>query len=198
MTLIFVVYYTLVTALVARREASVLQRLRSGEASDATILAGLSWPFVAVTIAQTVLCIVLAVLALDAGTPVNIVLLVLAMVLGPVVWALLGIVSTVFTRSVEHAQITTMPLIFVAILLSGISFPLSMLPETVQIVASLTPLHPVLELMRLGMAGVDAHGRALTSMDTFAAAAQPVAVLLVWAAVGLWMTRRHMRWEPRR
>lgn len=198
MALIFVVYYTLVTALVARREALVLQRLRSGEASDTTILVGLSLPFVAITIVQTVLCVALAVLFLGAAAPTNVALLLVAMVSGSVVWALLGIVSTSFTRSVEHAQITTMPLIFVALLLSGISFPLWVLPPWAQVMASLTPMHPVVELMSLGMTGMDAHGQAHAPLATFGAAVQPVAILVGWTVVGVWLTRRLLSWEPRR
>ena len=41
LTLLSVVYYNLVTALVARREELVLKRLRSGQLGDAEILAGL-------------------------------------------------------------------------------------------------------------------------------------------------------------
>lgn len=198
MALTFVVYYTLVTALVARREAYVLQRLRTGEASDAAILTGLALPFAAITVVQTALCVVGVGVFLEVGMPANAALLVVAVVLGTVVWALLGIASTGMTRSVEHAQITTIPLITVAMLFSGISLPLTILPEALQIAASLTPMHPVLELMRLGMAGVDAHGAALDLAGTFAAAAKPLAILAGWIVLAGWAARRYLRWEPRR
>lgn len=196
--LIFVVYYTLVTALVARREAYVLQRLRTGEASDAVILTGLSLPFALITILQTVLCVLGAALLLGVGMPPNVLLIGVAMALGTIVWSLLGIASTGFTRSVEHAQITTLPLIFVPLLLSGISFPLTMLPDWAQRIAAWTPLNPVVELMRLGMAGVDADGTALTFAETFTAAGMPVLVLVVWTVLAAWLVRRYLKWEPRR
>ncbi|MDO5628445.1 MAG: ABC transporter permease, partial [Mobilicoccus sp.] len=196
--LIFVVYYTLVTALVARREAHVLQRLRTGEASDATILAGLAAPFVVITLAQTVLAVIGAALFLDVGLPPNLALVALAMLGGTLVWTLLGIASTGVTRSVEHAQITTLPMIFVPLLFSGISFPLALLPDWAQTLASWTPLHPVVELMRLGMAGVDAQGATLTTTETFLHAGHPLLVLAVWTAIGALAVRRYLRWEPRR
>ncbi|WP_040155245.1 ABC transporter permease [Mobilicoccus massiliensis] len=198
MALVFVVYYTLVTALVARREAYVLQRLRTGEASDATILAGLSMPFALITAAQTVLCVLGAALFLGVGMPTNLALIAVAIVLGSLVWTLLGIASTAITRSVEHAQITTMPLIFVPLLFSGISFPLALLPEWGRLLASLTPLHPVVSLMRLGMAGIDVDGRSLTVGETFTHALPPTLVLIAWTVLGVWLVRRHLRWEPRR
>lgn len=198
MALMFVVYYTLVTALVARREAYVLQRLRSGEASDAVILGGLSLPFVLITVVQSLLGVVGAVLLLDADTPTNPVLILVATVGSAVVWALLAVASTGFTRSVEHAQITTMPLLLVAILGSGLSVPLTLLPEWAQTVAAFTPMHPVVELMRLGMAGATVDGTALDFGATFTEAVQPLAVLVLWTFVALWAIRRYLRWEPRR
>lgn len=198
MALVFIVYYTLVTALVARREAHVLQRLRTGEASDATILAGLSLPFIALTLVQTVIAVVGAALVLDVGMPVNVGSVVVAAVLGTLVWTLLGIASTGMTRSVEHAQITTLPAIFVPLLLSGLALPLQLMPEVVQRIAALTPLHPVVELMRLGMAGTAADGTPLSLTDGLLAAVSPTLVLLGWTVIGVWLVRRYLRWEPRR
>ncbi|STD13440.1 daunorubicin resistance ABC transporter membrane protein [Dermatophilus congolensis] len=198
MVLTFVVYYTLVTSLVARRESYVLQRLRTGEASDVTILAGLALPFALIAAAQTLLSVLGVGVFLGVGIPANVGLIAVAIVLGTFVWAMLGIASTGMTRSVEHAQITTMPLILVAILFSGMSFPLTFLPEALQILASLTPMHPALDLMRLGMVGVDAHGAQLDLVGTFAAAVKPLLILLGWVVLSGWAARRYLRWQPRR
>lgn len=198
MALIFIVYYTLVTALVARREAAVLQRLRTGEASDATILLGLSLPFIVITFAQTALAVLGAGLFLGVGMPPNVGLVVVATILGTAVWTLLGIASTAMTRSVEHAQITTLPAILVPLLLSGVSLPLQLFPEVVQRIAALTPLHPVIELMRLGMAGTDAGGAPLRVAEGMVAAVPPSLVLIGWVAIGAWLVRRYLRWVPRR
>lgn len=198
MALVFTVYYTLVTAVVARRESSVLSRLRTGEASDGVILAGLSGPFVLATIVQTVLCVLGAVVLLDAAMPANALLIVAAMALGCLAWALLGLASTIITRSVEHAQITTMPLITIALVFSGSMFPVAIMPDVVQTIASFTPLHPVGELMRLGMAGTDADGAALSFAETCTHALRPSLVLLAWSALGAWLVRTRMPWSPRR
>ena len=47
-----VVYYNLVTSLVARREDLVLKRLRTGEATDLEILAGTATPAIAIAWGQ--------------------------------------------------------------------------------------------------------------------------------------------------
>jgi ABC-2 type transport system permease protein len=70
-TLLFVVYYNLVTALVARREELVLKRLRTGEASDAEILAGTAAPAVAIAWAQLLVGALVAVAAFGMGPPTN-------------------------------------------------------------------------------------------------------------------------------
>lgn len=189
--LVFVVYYTLVTAIVARRESYVLQRLRTGEAGGATALVGLALPFALIAVAQTGVGVLASWAILRSNPPGGWLVMVWAVALGVTVWSLLGVACAGITRSVEHAQITTLPLITVSVLLSGISLPLSMTPPWVQEAALWTPLNPIVELMRLGMsAGVGDQGGALTI-------ARPTLVIIMWGLVAVLAIRRYMRWEPR-
>ena len=80
-TLLFVVYYNLVTALVARREELVLKRLRTGETSDAEILAGTAAPAVAIAWGQILIGAVAAVTAFGMGLPANPLVVLAAIVL---------------------------------------------------------------------------------------------------------------------
>jgi ABC-2 type transport system permease protein len=100
----------------------------------------------------------------------------------------LAAASSIVTRTVESAQITTMPMLLACFLGAGLMFPLDALPEPVQQVFALLPLGPVIDLITLGWTGTDG----VTD------AARPLALLTVWLAAGLLITRRWFRWEPRR
>ncbi|HEY6277289.1 MAG TPA: ABC transporter permease [Streptosporangiaceae bacterium] len=197
-TLLFAVYYNLVTALVGRREQLVLKRLRTGETTDSEILAGTAAPAIAIAWAQIAVAAVAAVAVFGLAPPANPVLALVALVLGTAVFALLAAVSSAVTRTVEMAQVTTLPVLIVPFALSGLMFPLAMLPEPVRSVAQALPLTPVVELMRLGLTGTAADGHHLGLAASFGAASVPVLVLAAWTAAGAWAARRWFRWEPRR
>lgn len=193
---LFVVYYTLVTAVVARRESLLLKRLRSGEADDATILAGIALPFVVVTFVQFVIAVVLAKALFDTQLSVLTVIAAVGVVLAAVAFAALAVASTSFTRTVEHAQITTLPVIMVPLVFSGMFIPLAFMPDVLRTVAELMPLTPVVELLHLGVGGVTLDGETVSGTAALAHAIKPLLVLIVWTAIGAWFTRR-MVWEPR-
>src|SRR3954452_21405450 len=152
-TLTFVTFYNLVTTFVARREELVLQRMRTGELTDAEVLLGTAVPTLLVTVVQVVLVAVGVVALGEWSAPVDVVLPLLALLGGGALMVLLAAVNTSFTRTVEAAQFTTMPLVFAATLLSGLLIPLSEFPEQVAQVARFLPLTPVIELGRLGLVG---------------------------------------------
>lgn len=195
--LLFVVYYNLVTAMVARREELVLKRLRTSQATDADILAGAAVPALAVAVVQVLIVTVAAVALLDLGVPVNPVLIVIGLLGGAAVFVLLAALSTPFTRNVETAQITTMPALLVNLLFSGLTFPLDVFPDTLATAARLVPLTPVVELFHLGLEGAVASAPPVSFAETFAEAVVPVGVLLAWIVVGVYGVRRWFRWEPR-
>ena len=151
--LLFAVYYNLVTALVARREDFVLKRLRTGEASDAEIVAGTALPAVAVAWAQTAVGAVAAFALFGMAAPVNALLVVVALGLGTAVFVLLAVVTTTVTRTAEMAQVTTTPAMFVSFTFSGLFLPLDTLPDLLEQVGRLLPLTPVVDLLRLGLTG---------------------------------------------
>jgi len=197
-TLILVIYYNLVTALVARREELVLKRLRTGETSDAEILAGTAVPAVALAWGQILIGILAAVTVLDLGLPTNPGLVLVAVVLGTAVFVLLAAVSTALTRTVEMAQVTTTPVLFVPLILSGAMIPLTSLSDPLQRLAQVMPLTPVVDLLRLGLTGTTSDGASVDLVGSFGPAVVPVLILTAWVAAGIWATRRWFRWEPRR
>ncbi len=192
-----VVYYNLVTSLVARREDLVLKRLRTGEATDLEILAGTATPAVGIAWAQVVLAGLTSAALFGLSVPVNLLLVLLALVLGALVFALLAAATTPLTRTVELAQLTTTPMLLIPLNFSGLYFPLSNMGPLEQL-CRLLPLTPVVDLLRLGLSGTTQDGRTVDLAGSFGPAVQPVLVLLAWAIVGGLATRRWFRWEPRR
>jgi len=196
--LLIAVYYNLVTAMVARREELVLKRLRTGEATDSEILAGTAAPAIAIAWAQIAVAAVAAVAVLGLAPPANAALVPVALIAGTAVFVLLAAVTAAVTRTVQLAQVTTMPALWLPLVFSGLLFPLAMLPEPLRWVAEALPLTPVVELMRLALTGAAAGGHRLGLAATFGAAVIPVLVLTAWIAAAGWAARRWFRWEPRR
>ena len=126
--LLSAVYCNLVTALVARREQLVLKRLRTGESTDPEILAGTAAPAIAIAWAEIAVAAVAAVAVFGMAPPVNAVLALAALILGTAVFALLAAVSSAATRTVEMAQVTTLPVLVIPFVLSGLLIPVAMLP----------------------------------------------------------------------
>jgi ABC-2 type transport system permease protein len=197
-TLLLVVYYNLVGALVARREELVLKRLRAGELGDGEILAGVVTPAVAIAWGQLAVGAVAAALAVGLPRPVNPVLVLLALTGGTATFALLAVASTALTRTVQLAELTTTPLLVASLTLSGLLFPLEQLPAPLQDLARILPLTPVVDLLRLGLAGTAPDGTALGAAATWRPGMVAAGVLAAWMAVGYWLSRRYFRWEPRR
>jgi ABC-2 type transport system permease protein len=187
-SLLYAVYATLVSVYTARREELVLKRLRTGELKDAEILAGAALPAVATGIAQSLVLAVGCAVLLDVGAPEAPHLAVLGLLLGLVVCASLGAVTASFTRSVESAQVTTLPVVFLSMLFSGMFVPLEVLPDRVASVCELLPLTPVITLLRGGWTGE------LSAYEVIG----PVLTGLAWTVLGVLAVRRWFRWEPRR
>ncbi|MFJ9543593.1 ABC transporter permease [Streptomyces sp. NPDC101225] len=185
---LFAVYTSLVSAYVARREELVLKRLRTGEPGDAEILAGTALPAVCVGLVQSlVLCAGCAAL-LDAGAPRAPYLTVLGVLSGLVLCAAFAALTATVTRTVESAQVTALPLVFVSMLGSGVAIPTEVLPDRLASVCELLPLSPAIRLVRGGWTGQ------LSGYEVLAALATAVA----WTVLAVFAVRRWFRWEPRR
>ncbi|MEU3602441.1 ABC transporter permease [Streptomyces sp. NPDC006798] len=186
--LLLVIHVNLVSAYVARREELVLKRLRTGEISDREILAGTALPAVGLALAQVVLLVAASIALLDVGAPKRPDLLLAGVVLGVVLLVALALVVSAVTRTVESAQLTTMPVYLVSALGSGLFVPLELMPDRVASIAELLPMTGVMTLIRDGWVGAsdgkDLLGAALTA--------------LAWIALSVFAVNRWFRWEPRR
>lgn len=186
-SLLFAVYSALVGVFTARREELVLKRLRTGELRDTEILAGAATPAAVIGLAQCLLLAAGCTALLDIPAPKAVYLAVLGVLLGVVMCVALAAVTASYSRTVESAQVTTLPLLFISMLGSGIAIPLEMLPDRLASVLELLPLSPVMKLVQGGWSGDLSASEALSSMT----------LALAWTLVAVFAVRRWFRWEPR-
>ncbi|MFB7132935.1 ABC transporter permease [Streptomyces sp. NPDC056237] len=188
MVLMQVVYMNLVAAYVARREELVLKRLRTGEVTDREILVGTALPSIALALGQAVLVVLAGAAFFGVGAPKRPELLVAGLLSGVVLLAALAAATSALTRTVQTAQITTLPLFLVSMTGSGLFVPLEVLPDRVASVCELLPVTGVMTLVRAGwLGGADGHGLLGAGLTA-----------LAWTVLAVFAVQRWFRWEPRR
>ncbi|WP_420034645.1 ABC transporter permease [Streptomyces sp. cg28] len=187
-SLLFAVYSALVSVYASRREELVLKRLRTGELRDLEILAGAAVPSVVIGLVQCATVAAVCAVALDAGAPSAPHLVLLGVLLGIPLCVTLAAFTTVFSRSVESAQVAAMPMLLVSMIGSGATVPLEMLPDRIAAVCEFLPLTPALTLVRGGWSGTLSGGESLKA----------IAVAVAWIAIAVFAVQKRFRWEPRR
>ncbi|MFF2537673.1 ABC transporter permease [Streptomyces cyaneofuscatus] len=185
--LVQVVYMTLVTGYVTRREELVLKRLRTGEVTDREILAANALPAVALALLQVVLLVAAGAVAFDLSAPKRPEIFLAGLLVGLVMMSGLAAATSAVTRTVQTSQLTTLPLFFVSLFASGIFVPLEIFPDGLASVFELLPLTGVMTLIRHGWLGGVEGGDLLTA--TVAA--------LAWTAFAVFAVQRWFRWDPR-
>ncbi|WP_158628650.1 ABC transporter permease [Saccharopolyspora rhizosphaerae] len=170
----FTVYFAVTAGLAARREDRYLKRLRSGEASDAVVLAGLLTPGVLLGVLQAVL---LLAISIGMGAPVPSPLpVLLALVLGTGLCVGAGVATSARTSSSEQAQITTLPMF------------LALLGGVMAVIAG-----PRWLLLPGGGIGGLVHHAVTGEGDVLPAAGS----LLAWTVLFALLAKAWFRWEPR-
>ncbi|MCX4982281.1 ABC transporter permease [Streptomyces sp. NBC_00572] len=188
MGLLIGVYSNLVAAFVARREALVLKRLRTGEPTDPEILTGIALPAATLALTQCTVLTIGGIAVLDLPAPARPDLLLAGVVLGTVLLTALAAATSAVTRTPESAQLTALPLVLISSIGSGLFVPLSMLPERLAAFCELLPATGVMTLVRAGWAGGAEAGDLLGA----------TAVTVAWIMMSVFAVQRWFRWEPRR
>ena len=126
----------------------------------------------------------------------NPVLLIAALGGGAAMFAALALITSTFTRNAEAAQITSMPVILLA--MAGTSFMRSIAPDSLGTVIELTPFAAVLDLVDLGWIGrTDPAAAPLSFAETFSESTTPLLVTTAWIVGSIVIAKTHFRWEPR-
>ena len=186
--LLFGVYSALAAVYTTRREELVLKRLRTGELRDVEILCGTALPIGATGVVQSLVLVAGSTVLLDLPAPRAPHLAVLGLLTGLVMCAALAAATATVTRTVESAQVTTLPFVLVSMTLSGVTVPLELLPDRLASVCELLPLSPVITLIRGGWTGTLSVYEALGALAT----------ALAWTVLAGFAVGRWFRWEPRR
>ncbi|MQS13249.1 ABC transporter permease [Streptomyces kaniharaensis] len=196
--LAFVVYYNLTAAYVGRRNQLVLKRLRTGEAGDVEILAGTAVPSVSLALLMTAVVAVGGAVVLDLSTPVNPLLLAAGLLLSIGTLIALAALSSAFTKTVETAGITTLPILLISQFGSGLFIPLEVMPDRLADFCRMLPTTPGFQLIHLGWTGTDGSAAATGFAGTWSTAAPHLVTGAVWLGLAVWGAVRYFRWEPRR
>ncbi|WP_028649888.1 ABC transporter permease [Nocardiopsis sp. CNT312] len=187
----------------SRREALVLKRFRVSGVSQPVIFGGIIG-VVTVFSLLAVLLMALVILVPLGGSPPRDPLMALASVLlGSVVFTLMGLALTPLARTSESAQLVGMVPMMILFFASGGVFPLEFLPEDVRQVVGLIPSVPPAELMQAAYTGYDVFGGATGAeeksyLGLWAAALPSIAIMLAWIALLALAVRRFFVWDPRK
>lgn len=196
--LLFVQYYSVLSMVTTRRGEGVLKRLRTGEAADWQIQTAPAVPGALVTLAATVL-VVAVVYGTGTPAPVNPFAMLVALVGGIILFSLLALATSAVTKNAEAAQITSLPVMTVAML--GLASIRGILPGRLAEAADWTPFAAVSDLISLGTSGTLATATGdeavLDFAGTFPELGRPFATLAIWTVLALALTRKSFRWDDR-
>jgi ABC-2 type transport system permease protein len=173
--------------LVGRRELGILKRLRATPLPAKT--------YIAATLGSTLIVFTLQVIALFVlgrilyGTPFPHALgsLVLAVLLGAVAFAALGVATASLIHSVDGSSAVVNFILLPMAFLTGSFGPTRHYPSFLRAIGDVLPLKYFIDIMN----AVFLHRQALWAKGT------AIGVLAAWGATGLVVAALKFRWEPR-
>lgn len=177
----------LAISIVIDREAGVLKRLRATPLPPSTYIAALLASTLLVYALEAVALIVLGRVLFGVGFPDHVISLVLALLLGALAFAALGLAVTTVVRSAEGSSAVVNAMYLPMAFISGSFFSPHSFPTFLRVIADVLPLTYFIRLVR------DVMLRGHEIWDRPGA----VAVVAAWGAVGVAAALRGFRWEPR-
>ena len=177
----------LAITLVIRRESGVLKRLRATPLPVPAYIAGVLGSTIVVYAFESAALIVLGRVLFGVPFPSRIVSLVLALLLGAVAFAAMGIGLTTFVRSAEGSSAVVNAIYLPMAFIAGAFFSPHSFPAFLRAIADVLPLTYYIELVR----NILLHGQQIWTQG------QAVAVVAAWGLAGALVAARRFRWEPR-
>ncbi len=171
--------------LVQLREQQVLRRLGATPLSRTTLLASQVLLRLTIGTAQTVLIIVVGVLIFDITIVGSLVMLALYAFLGAIMFVAMGYMIAGLARSQESVNGITSILNFPMMFLSGLFFPVEVMPQWIRPVVNAIPLTYLADALRQIMVGAPPdYGLGVDA-----------AVLVAWLVGCAVLAVRMFRWE---
>ena len=193
MLLVFTLHTVGTMTLASRREQLVLKRWRSSQASATSVLVGTIGIPAGLVVIQAALLSAIT-MRLGNQTPASAAMLVLGVIAGVITIAAVTFVVAAFTRSPEHAMITTFPVI--TLLLGGSGWALTRPFDATDWAVLAIPGGATTQLLRLGWDGPTQPGTDAAAWIGAAGPSLAATVLLTTIAVAAAL--HYFRWEPRR
>ena len=177
----------LAIALVIRREAGILKRLRATPLPPATYLASVLASTLMVFLLQTVALFTIGRTLFGTPLPGHIVSLILALLLGAAGFAGLGLAAAALIRSAEGASAIVTVIVLPMAFLSGSFGETSKYPAFLRAIGDVLPLKHYLDIVQsIYLAG--------NQIWTKPGA---IAVVAAWGIGGIAVAVRYFGWEPR-
>ena len=173
--------------LVGRRELGILKRLRATPLPASTYVAAVLASTLVVFTIQTVALFVLGRIAYGTPLPHAIGSLVLAVVIGSIVFAALGVAAASLIRSAEGSSAVVNFILLPMAFLTGSFGPTRHYPRVLRAIGDVLPLKYFLDVMN----AVYLRGHAIWTKPA------ALGVLAAWGATGLVVSALKFRWEPR-
>jgi ABC-2 type transport system permease protein len=188
--LIFTLHTVGTMSLASRREQLVLKRWRSSQASATSVLLGTIGVPAGLVVAQAAVLTAITAVVYDQ-TPASVTMLSLGVLSGVISVGAITFVVAAFTRSSEHAMITTFPVI--ALLMGATVWTLMRSFDALDWAVLAVPGGGAIQLLRLGWEGPT--GTGITAWIDEAAPSLAVTAVLTGLATAAAL--RWFRWEPR-
>lgn len=173
--------------LVLRRENGILKRLRATPLPPATYLVAEIVSTVIVFAIEAAALIVIARLMFDVRLPTQWLSLVLALLLGTLSFAALGIALAGYIRSGEGSSAVVNAIYLPMAFLSGSFWTPHAYPRFLEVIAEILPLTYFIRLMR----------DVVLRDETIWSSWESAAVVAAWGIAGLAIAVRSFRWSPR-
>ena len=173
--------------LVVRREAGILKRLRATPLPAATYVAATLVSTLAVFVLQTIALFLLGKVLYGTPFPHAAGSLFLAVVIGAVVFAALGVATASLIRSAEGSSAVVNAILLPMAFLSGSFGPTRHYPVFLRALGDVLPLKYFIDIVN----AVYLRHHALWTKPG------ALAVLAAWGATGLVVASLKFRWEPR-
>jgi ABC-2 type transport system permease protein len=181
-------FNVLALTLVTRREMGLLKRLRLSPLPPWIYLTALLINALVISVLQVAVLLAIGRLAYGVALPHHFGALVLAVVVGVVTFAALGVAASSLVPNQEAAGPILSIVFFVLLFLSGLWFPL----RSTSTLARISGWFPVRHFMVATFAPYDRRPHAAPY------AWYDLAVLAAWGVAAVVVAWRRFRWEPRR